>query len=155
MSELLDSDYFIDKHGDKRYATGNSLDKHPGGLAEYNGKGANPITPDTAPAMLAIREEKRLAAFQDTLAAHPDCRTDYDGLRMIADAQLTLAADPDAGRASTEAAKFYLSAGGYMQDRRGQVPPIAIQVNIGSPIMDQLSRLSSEDAVMLDETEEE
>ena len=156
MSELLDSDYFIDKNGDKRYATGNSLGIQPGAAAEKpQHLMEHTITHESSPKMLQLREDSRLAAFKDELAEQPDCRSDYDGLRIIANATFVLASDPDAGRAQTEAAKFYLRAGGYMQDQRSSTPPIAIQVNIGSPIMEQLSRLSSEDAVMLDETDDE
>ena len=143
--ELLETDYFIDKNGDKRYVKGNSRDKRAGSLAEYNGKG-HQITPENSQSLRDVREQKGQDAIARALAEHPDCRTDADGLQIIAEAQFVLATDPDAGRASTEAGKWLYSAGGYTRDRRDNTPQVAIQVNIGSPIMDQLAALGSADA---------
>ena len=145
------SDYFIDKQGNKRYATGNSLGKHPGSLSPGN---SHAINKDNAQAMQERRAEKRRDAIRDALMAHPDASTDSDGLRMIAEAQVTLASDPDAGHASTGAAKFIYNAGDYWKDDRGKIPQMAIQVNIGQSVIDQALTLS-ENIVMLDETENE
>lgn len=97
-----------------------------------------PLTSDKASELVNIRENKRRQAVHDALAnAHPDFRTDYDGLRLIFDNQIILASDPDAGRASTEATKLILRGGDYMQDaRRGAPQQINIQVNIVPDAMD-------------------
>lgn len=147
-----DSDYYVDDNGIKRYAKGNGLSKHPGSIAPGNGPIGQPITTENTEEYRKLRVQKGQQAIADALAEHPDCRTDADGLKMIAHAQIELAADSSAGHASTGAAKFIYQYGEYYRDNTAKTPTMAVQINIGQGVIDQAIDLST---VMLDETEDE
>jgi hypothetical protein len=150
---MLETDTFTDDNGIIRYSKGNSLGKHPSSIAPGNGPIGQPITTENTDEYRNLRVQKGQQAIADALAEHPDCRTDADGLKMIAEAQITLAADPDAGHASTGAAKFIYQYGEYYRDNQGRAPQLAIQINITPGVHDQATDLSS--LVMLDDNDDE
>jgi hypothetical protein len=75
------------------------------------------ITSENAHEFHRMRREKAIAAIQRGIITGTNAKTPFQGLSMIAAAQARLAMDEKRGRASTEAFKALLVAGGFVPSK--------------------------------------
>ena len=147
-----DSDYFIDDHGTRRYASGNGLGKHPGSAAERPiALEEHAITHETSPKFLERRVELGREAAEKGIIEGTKAQTGAEAVQIIVREQTKLALNTDKGRGSTEAAKWVTGVSGYVQDRKaGSMQQMAIQILVTPGIQEQ-----SETLVMLDDNGDE
>ena len=130
-------------------ANGATYDKAVGRIVA-----GSPWSSEDARRLANRRHEMARRAVADALRTQPDCRTSADGLKIIAQAQIELASNPEAGRAATAAAQFIWKAGDFMPARDvAQGPLIQVNVVIQGDVARQLGEIGEivEGEVRVDE----
>ena len=106
------------------------------------------MSPADAQAMNANRWQMARAAATAGLTAVNG--SDYKAIAHIFEKQAGLAADTSCGRASTHAAEFIMTKGGYTPDRSGGAPGIVnntLNVIAGSGLADLLQDIRDKDVI--------
>ncbi len=89
----------------------------------------------------AARAVRRAIADGDEIAHDSASRSVYGGVQTIAQGQMLLAKSPEAGRASTEAAKWLLKAGQLVAEDSSQAQAAAVTLSLSGPAVEALGRL--------------
>jgi hypothetical protein len=91
-----------------------------------------------------MRREKAIAAIQRGIITGTNAKTPFQGLSMIAAAQARLAMDEKRGRASTEAFKALLVAGGFVPSKHdASVSANTVTVTLSNDALLRLADLFS------------